>query len=159
LAGSFVNEDNVMPMDSPLLPLPTPLLLLAQATPEWMRSPWVVVCAILGAALVALFLRVQSLASEVEELRSRVVPSPSSAGSSAPAGDAVPAGPLVEPVKAAGDLPDGHLVAIVTAAAVAALGRPVVVRRLTFLNQNTVSGWAEAGRLMIQTSHNMQRKV
>lgn len=65
-------------------------------------------------------------------------------------------GPL--PVASAEPVEDeSRLVAILTAAAMAVVGRPVVVRRITFINQNTVSGWAEAGRQSIHYSHNIRR--
>lgn len=55
---------------------------------------------------------------------------------------------------------DAHLVPILVAAAAAAVGgRRVVLRRIRFINRNTVSGWAEAGRAAIQTSHNIRRKM
>lgn len=65
-------------------------------------------------------------------------------------------------------LPDEHsvidspedrdeLLVVLAAAATAALGQHVVVRRVTFLNQNTVSGWAEAGRTSLHWSHNVPR--
>jgi Na+-transporting methylmalonyl-CoA/oxaloacetate decarboxylase gamma subunit len=53
---------------------------------------------------------------------------------------------------------DPKLIVILAAAATAASGRRVRVRRITFINHNTVSGWAEAGRISIQTSHNIRRK-
>lgn len=56
-----------------------------------------------------------------------------------------------------GELADAKLVAVLTAAAMAFLRKRVAVRRITFINQNTVSGWAEAGRLSIHTSHNVRR--
>jgi Na+-transporting methylmalonyl-CoA/oxaloacetate decarboxylase gamma subunit len=52
-----------------------------------------------------------------------------------------------------------HLIPVLVAAATAALGRRVVVRRITFISRNTVSGWAEAGRASIQTSHNLRRTM
>lgn len=52
-----------------------------------------------------------------------------------------------------------RLIAILAAAATAALGRRVVVRRITFINRDTVSGWAEAGRTSIQLSHNLRRTI
>ena len=52
-----------------------------------------------------------------------------------------------------------HLVPILAAAAAVAIGRRVVVRRITFINRNTVSGWAEAGRTSIQMSHNLRRTL
>lgn len=52
---------------------------------------------------------------------------------------------------------DPKLIAVLTAAAYAATGKRVVIRRVTFINHNTISGWAEAGRLSIQTSHNIRR--
>jgi hypothetical protein len=52
---------------------------------------------------------------------------------------------------------DAHLIALIAAAATVALGRPVAVRRITFINRDTVSGWAEAGRTSIHLSHNPRR--
>jgi hypothetical protein len=52
---------------------------------------------------------------------------------------------------------DARLIAVLAAAATAALGKRVVVRRITFINQDTVSGWAEAGRNSIHQSHNLRR--
>lgn len=49
-------------------------------------------------------------------------------------------------------------VAVITAAAVAAVGRPVRVQRITFINHNTISAWAERGRVSIQGSHNVRRQ-
>lgn len=55
---------------------------------------------------------------------------------------------------------DPVLIAIITAAAVAAMGgAPVRVRRITFVNHNTISGWAESGRLNIHASHNTRRTL
>jgi hypothetical protein len=54
---------------------------------------------------------------------------------------------------------DPRLIAILTAAVTAAIGRRVVVRRITFINRDTVSGWAEAGRTSIQLSHNLRRTI
>ena len=54
---------------------------------------------------------------------------------------------------------DPRLIAILTAAATAAIGCRVVVRRITFINRDTVSGWAEAGRTSIQLSHNLRRTI
>lgn len=62
---------------------------------------------------------------------------------------------LAAPPPAAGV--DARTLAILTAAAYAAVGRPVQIRRVTFINQNTVSAWAEAGRRSVQTSHNVRR--
>lgn len=52
---------------------------------------------------------------------------------------------------------DGPTLAVLTAAAVAALGRPVRVRRVTFVNQTTVSAWKAVGRITIHASHNLRR--
>jgi hypothetical protein len=52
---------------------------------------------------------------------------------------------------------DAHLIPLITAAATVALGRRVMVHRITFINSNTVSGWAEAGRTSIHLSHNLRR--
>jgi len=64
-------------------------------------------------------------------------------------------------VPSAGEDPlsDPKLVAVLVAAATVAIGRRVAVRRITFINRNTVSGWAEAGRTSIQTSHNLRRTM
>ncbi len=73
-------------------------------------------------------------------------------------------GPLRQgPAAAAGAAPAGtqriepRVVAVLAAAAMAALRHPVRLKRITFLNQNTISGWAEMGRMAIQTSHNIHR--
>jgi Na+-transporting methylmalonyl-CoA/oxaloacetate decarboxylase gamma subunit len=50
-------------------------------------------------------------------------------------------------------------VAVITAAAVAAVGRPVRVQRITFINHNTISAWAERGRVSIHGSHNVRRPL
>ena len=52
---------------------------------------------------------------------------------------------------------DLELLVVLTAAATAAIGTPVVVRRITFLDQKTVSGWAEVGRTALHWSHNLPR--
>jgi hypothetical protein len=66
--------------------------------------------------------------------------------------------PVVVP-KAPEPVVDAKLIAILTAAAMAAVGRAVVVRRVTFINRRTISGWAEAGRSDIHTSHQVRGKV
>jgi Na+-transporting methylmalonyl-CoA/oxaloacetate decarboxylase gamma subunit len=59
--------------------------------------------------------------------------------------------------------PPGHVdpqtLAVLTAAAYAAVGRPVRIRRVTFINENTVSAWKEVGRATIQASHNIKRSL
>jgi hypothetical protein len=52
---------------------------------------------------------------------------------------------------------DSELLVVLTAAATAAIGTPVVIRRITFLDQKTVSGWAEVGRTVLHWSHNLPR--
>jgi hypothetical protein len=52
---------------------------------------------------------------------------------------------------------DPRLLVVLTAAAAMVAGRPVAVRRITFINRDTVSGWAEAGRTSIHLSHNPRR--
>lgn len=64
------------------------------------------------------------------------------------------AAPMVEAHP--GDDP-AELVALLTAAATAAVGKRVVVQRVKFIHPDTVVGWAEAGRTSIQTSHNLRR--
>jgi hypothetical protein len=54
---------------------------------------------------------------------------------------------------------DPKLIAVLTVAATVAAGRRVAVRRVTFINRNTISGWAEAGRTSIQLSHNLRRTI
>jgi Na+-transporting methylmalonyl-CoA/oxaloacetate decarboxylase gamma subunit len=61
------------------------------------------------------------------------------------------------PAKIAAPKPEAHLIPLITAAAMAVVGKPVVVRRITFINSNTVSGWSEAGRTSIHQSHNLHR--
>ena len=48
-------------------------------------------------------------------------------------------------------------VAVLTAAAVAALQRPVRITRITPQGQAPASGWSEMGRMAIQISHNIRR--
>ncbi len=58
----------------------------------------------------------------------------------------------------AGGPSDPVLIAIITAAVVAAMGgAPVRVRRITYVDHNTISGWAESGRLGIHASHNLRK--
>lgn len=73
--------------------------------------------------------------------------------------------PVPAPVVAVAPTPahagiDPRTLAILTAAAVAAVGgRPIHVRRITFLNQNTISAWADMGKVAIHTSHNLRRNM
>lgn len=60
------------------------------------------------------------------------------------------------PVAATNEV-DPRLLAVLTAAAAMVVGRPVAVHRITFVNRDTVSGWAEAGRTSIHLSHNPRR--
>lgn len=76
-----------------------------------------------------------------------------------------PKKPIVQPDAASahsmpleGEL-DARTVAIITAAAVAAVGGPVRVQRITFINRNTISAWAERGRVSIHASHNVKRSL
>jgi glutaconyl-CoA/methylmalonyl-CoA decarboxylase subunit delta len=57
------------------------------------------------------------------------------------------------PDKPQSDPVDPKLIAVLTAAAMAATGRAVVIRQVRFINRNTVSGWSEAGRSAIHSSH------
>jgi hypothetical protein len=91
---------------------------------------------------------------------------PATVATPAPAKPVAPLAPLTQPVPAPqapilqGPIVQGieaHLIPIITAAAAAVIGRPVVVHRITFINSNTVSGWAEAGRTSIHQSHNLRR--
>lgn len=54
---------------------------------------------------------------------------------------------------------DARTIAVISAAAYAAVGRPVRVQRITFINHNTVSAWAERGRVSIHASHNVKRSL
>jgi len=54
---------------------------------------------------------------------------------------------------------DARTIAVITAAAVAAIGRPVRLQRVTFINRNTVSAWSERGRVSIHASHNVRRSL
>jgi Na+-transporting methylmalonyl-CoA/oxaloacetate decarboxylase gamma subunit len=67
--------------------------------------------------------------------------------------------PSAKSAHAAQPVIDPHLIPVLVAAATAALGRRVMVRRITFISRNTVSGWGEAGRASIQTSHNLRRTM
>lgn len=70
--------------------------------------------------------------------------------------------PAVAPATETADVPAGldpRTLAVLSAAAYAAVGRPVRLRRITFINENTVSGWKEAGRTAVQSSHNLRRPL
>ncbi len=54
---------------------------------------------------------------------------------------------------------DARTIAVITAAAVAAVGRPIRLQRVTFINRNTVSAWSERGRVSIHASHNVRRSL
>lgn len=131
----------------------------------------VLILLFLVAAIVLLFMRLQALGDQILELQREISrlassqkktsavaeqsPAPTAPASIPPPPDKPVIAPIVQaPVET---LTDAKLVAVITAAAVAYLGRRVAVRRITFINQNTVSGWAEAGRLSIHTSHNVRR--
>ncbi|TWT66966.1 Oxaloacetate decarboxylase, gamma chain [Posidoniimonas polymericola] len=70
---------------------------------------------------------------------------PPSAAESAPA------------TKKSRDRESQRLVAVIAAAATVAAGRRVAVHRVTYIAPDTVSGWAEAGRSRIQSSHSLRR--
>jgi hypothetical protein len=55
--------------------------------------------------------------------------------------------------------PSAKTVALISAAVVAAMTTRSQVRRITFLNRNTISGWVEAGRITIQSSHTLRRSL
>ena len=71
-----------------------------------------------------------------------------------PAPEATPA-PVPAASGAAGLAPE--TLAVLTAAAYAAVGQPVRVRRVTFIEEDTVSAWTDAGRARVQGSHNFRR--
>jgi Na+-transporting methylmalonyl-CoA/oxaloacetate decarboxylase gamma subunit len=54
---------------------------------------------------------------------------------------------------------DAKTVAILSAAAFAAIGRPVRVQRIRLLQHTTTSAWAGAGRTSVQSSHNIRRSL
>jgi Na+-transporting methylmalonyl-CoA/oxaloacetate decarboxylase gamma subunit len=63
----------------------------------------------------------------------------------------------VEASPLAQDMND-ELVAVLTAAAVAALRRPVRIRRMRFLESGTAGAWTSTGRLNIMASHAISRR-
>jgi Na+-transporting methylmalonyl-CoA/oxaloacetate decarboxylase gamma subunit len=65
--------------------------------------------------------------------------------------------PVAEPVAADGL--DPRTIAVISAAAFVAVGQPVRVQRITFINRNTISAWAERGRVSIHGSHNVRRTL
>lgn len=52
---------------------------------------------------------------------------------------------------------DDELMAVITAAAFAATDKQIIVKKIQFLNQPTSNAWAQAGRLGIMASHNVQK--
>ncbi len=75
-----------------------------------------------------------------------------------PAAPLLPAEPL-QPVSTEGLHEDvmPHTVAVITAAAFAAVGRPLRIRRVTFVRPNSATAWKGVGRATIQASHNFKR--
>jgi Na+-transporting methylmalonyl-CoA/oxaloacetate decarboxylase gamma subunit len=71
---------------------------------------------------------------------------------------AAPAAAMSAAPLGAGQL-DARTIAVISAAAFAAVGRPVRVQRITFINRNTISAWAERGRVSIHGSHNVRRTL
>ncbi|MDR0927315.1 MAG: OadG family protein [Ignavibacteria bacterium] len=67
---------------------------------------------------------------------------------------------LANPVVASGnDDEDAHIVPIILAAAAAALGQNIVVRKITFSPQNpNQSAWASMSRTQKFEAHNIQRR-
>jgi hypothetical protein len=79
-----------------------------------------------------------------------------------PEGGLVRTAPGARPAGTVAPAPGAQKVVVIAAAAAAAatvLGRAVRVKRITFLNQNTISAWAEAGRLTIHNSHRIGRSL
>ncbi len=77
----------------------------------------------------------------------------------APSASVATPGPSVEPaVPAAKPYTDPHLIVVLSAAAAAVCGAPVRVRKVRFLRADRRGGWAERGRVDIQTSHNLQTR-
>ncbi len=151
---------NVPFPDSTFLAATTPIVGAIMPTVS------VLILLFLVAAIVVLFIRMQALGDQILELQreiSRLATAPKPVPAPAPVAAAPVAAPPVKapaaPIAPApvDTLTNAKLVAVITAAAVAYLGKRVAVRRITFINQNTVSGWAEAGRLSIHTSHNVRR--
>ncbi|MBX7152104.1 hypothetical protein K1X84_10715 [bacterium] len=56
------------------------------------------------------------------------------------------------------DEPNDELVAVITATAVAILKKPVVIRKIHFLNRSAGSSWAVTGRLNIMASHLISKR-
>src|SRR5690606_7611656 len=75
--------------------------------------------------------------------------------------DPVAAEPVLKPVEGVPQSAqiNPQTLAVLTAAAVAAVGRPVRLQRITFINHNTISAWAERGRVSIHGSHNVRRTL
>ena len=73
---------------------------------------------------------------------------------------APPPAPVAAPVVAPGRPADlsPELVAVITAAAIAAVGQPIRVRRIRFAGTATNPTWAETGRRDIHTSHRLRKR-
>ncbi len=68
------------------------------------------------------------------------------------------AAPEPAPAAAAEPVEDPNLIVVLSAAAAAACGTPVRVRRVRFLYADRRGNWAERGRVDVQTSHNFQSR-
>lgn len=122
--------------------MPSPLLAHLQAAPGAdAGSPLVV--AVVGIAVVFVVL---STIGGVIALLGRLLAPPTPESEPAP----VPAAGGT-----AGLAPE--TLAVLSAAAYAAVGQPVRVRRVTFVEEDPVSAWTDVGRAGVQGSHNFRR--
>ncbi len=125
-----------------------PLIMLADMTlAEKLRDALTVAIVGMGTVFVSLYLMGELFTLLHRYFHGR-------AGSDAPESAASP-----QAAQAPEQKIDPYLIPVLVAAATAVLGRRVVVRRITFISRNTVSGWGEAGRASIQTSHNLRRTM
>ncbi|MDX2175061.1 MAG: OadG family protein [Candidatus Sumerlaeia bacterium] len=56
------------------------------------------------------------------------------------------------------DGPSPELIAVIIAAATAAVGAPIRLRKVTYVNPTTAHAWSDSGRRAIHTSHRPQRE-
>lgn len=144
-----------------------PFTLLAQADVEaFMQQgiPLTVVgVAVVFLALIAILVMLGALQNlgftDEKPLAPPAKPSPKAVpqavAAPAPASSSVPAVAPAVPVEEGDFSPE--LIAVLTAAAIAAVGQPVRIRQVRFVTRG-VSPWAHSGRRSIHSSHKLRKR-
>ena len=107
-------------------------------------------------ALVVLMGLIEVIHRFTREKQSAAIPAP--AAPAAPAGKPETTHDIATMAPASGTGHDPHMIAVLTAAATAALRRPVAVRSARLVSPQPDSAWARQGRRSIMVSHRPYRR-